>query len=126
MNRSELEQYILENYGTEPDFPWLKYPEIEVFRHGGNQKWFALVMDVPKSKLGLQGTDELDVVNLKCDLVLISSLRGQAGIFPAYHMNKEHWITVALDGTVPEDIIKMLLDMSYTITAPKIKKKKRS
>ena len=125
MKRDELETLISETYNADADYPWLKYPNYEVFRHSNNQKWFALIMDVPKDKLGLQGTELLDVVNFKCDPILIGSLRGEPGIFPAYHMNKEQWITVALDGSVSDDKIKMLLDMSYQATAPKARKKKR-
>ena len=124
MKRDELETLISETYNADADYPWLKYPNYEVFRHSNNQKWFALIMDVPKDKLGLQGTELLDVVNFKCDPILIGSLRGEPGIFPAYHMNKEQWITVALDGSVSDDKIKMLLDMSYQATAPKARKKK--
>ena len=124
MNRDELEQFINENYNAESDYPWLKYPNYEVFRHSNNRKWFALIMDIPKNKLGLPGTDIIDVVNFKCDPLLIGSLLKGAGFFPAYHMNKESWITVALDKSVNDDTIKMLLDMSYDATALKTHKKK--
>ena len=70
-------------------------PRAAVFRHAGNRKWFALVMEVPRDKLGLAGTEKLDIVNFKCDPILIASLRGETGIFPAYHMNKASWITAA-------------------------------
>ena len=124
MNRDDLEQFINENYNAESDYPWLKYPNYEVFRHSNNRKWFALIMDIPKNKLGLPGTDIIDVVNFKCDPLLIGSLSKEAGFFPAYHMNKESWITVALDKSVNDDTIKMLLDMSYDATALKTHKKK--
>ena len=124
MNRDELEQFINENYNAESDYPWLKYPNYEVFRHSNNRKWFALIMDIPKNKLGLPGTDIIDVVNFKCDPLLIGSLLKKSGFFPAYHMNKESWITVALDKSVNDDTIKMLLDMSYDATALKTHKKK--
>lgn len=124
MNRDDLEQFINENYNAESDYPWLKYPNYEVFRHSNNRKWFALIMDIPKNKLGLPGTDIIDVVNFKCDPLLISSLLKETGFFPAYHMNKESWITVALDKSVNDDTIKMLLDMSYDATALKTHKKK--
>lgn len=52
MNREELERYIQDNYGVKPDCPWEKYPTYKAFRHESNKKWFALVMDVPKNKLG--------------------------------------------------------------------------
>ena len=81
------------------------------------------MMEVPRDKLGLAGTKKLDIVNFKCDPILISSLRGETGIFPAYHMNKASWITVALDGSVPAETIELLLDVSYELTKPKIRRK---
>lgn len=123
MNRAELERYIADNYIAQTDYPWLSEPEFEVFRHEDNRKWFALIMDIPRSKLGLQGEEKLDVVNLKCDPVLAASLRGEPGIFPAYHMNKEHWITLALDGSVADETVKLLLGISYNATASKSKRR---
>lgn len=90
------------------------------------KKWFALIMDIPRNKLGLQGNEQIDVVNLKCDPLLIGSLRQETGFFSAYHMNKASWITVALDGTVSDDKLKLLLDMSYEATASKVRKRKNS
>ena len=66
----------------------------------------------------------LGVVNLKCDPVLIASLRGAPGILPAYHMNKERWLSAALDGSAPDGELQMLLDMSYEATRPKCRRKK--
>ena len=123
MKRSELESFIMETYNAEADYPWLKYPNYEVFRHCNNRKWFALIMDVPKNKLGLQGEEVLEVVNFKCDPILIGTVREEPGFFPAYHMSKDSWITVALDGSVSDDKIKMLLDTSYEATASKTHKK---
>lgn len=123
MDRTELEEYIRNNYGTEPDYPWIKYPNYGVFRHSSNKKWFAVIMDVPKEKLGLPGEEALQVVNFKCDPILLGSLLGEKGFFPAYHMSKASWITAALDGSVADDKMKMLLDMSFEATAPKTRKK---
>ena len=123
MNREELEAYILNHYSTEADYPWADTPRAAVFRHTGNRKWFALMMEVPREKLGLPGTEKLDIVNFKCAPILIASLRGETGIFPAYHMNKASWITAALDGSVPAETIELLLDVSYELTKPKIRRK---
>jgi len=119
MNRAELEAYIMDTYSADPDLPWAKYPTYKVFRHGNNRKWFALLMDVPKAKLGLQKDGVLEIVNLKCDPILVASLRSEPGFFPAYHMNKEQWITAALDGTVEDEKLKMLLDRSFQLTSAK-------
>ena len=75
-------------------------------------------MDVSKNKLELEGDESMDVVNFKCDPILIDSLRNEDGFFPAYHMNKEHWITVSLDDVCDEKI-KMLLDISFELTLSK-------
>ena len=70
MNREELEAYIRNHYATLPDYPWADTPRAAVFRHASNRKWFALVMEVPRDKLGLAGTEKLDIVNFKCDPIL--------------------------------------------------------
>ena len=88
MNRKGLEEYIQNNYSAEPDYPWIKYPNYVVFRHQNNKKWFALIMDVSKNKLGLQEDNILDVVNFKCSPILLGSLLDEKGFFPAYHMSK--------------------------------------
>ena len=111
--------YIQSEYGAAPEHPWADEPEFAVFRHESNRKWFALIMTVARFRLGLPGEGDIAVVNLKGDPRLIGSIRKKPGFFPAYHMNKEHWLTAALDGSAPEDEIKTLLAMSYDLTAPK-------
>ncbi len=117
MTRTALQRYIEETYSTLPEYLWTKYPTYAVFRHSGNQKWFALVADISKQKLGLPDKDVIDILNVKCDPLLIASLHGTPGIYPAYHMNKATWLTLALDGSVDDEKIKGLLDMSYRLTA---------
>lgn len=116
MNRQELEQFLEDTYSVTGETPWPKTPENRVFRHTGNKKWFAVLMDIPRGKLDLPGNGEISVVNLKCDTRLIGSFRMEPGIFPGWHMNKDHWITVTLDGAVGDETLKFLLDMSYEIT----------
>ena len=116
MNRAELERYIAEGYSTQGENPWAQSPTNTVFRHCHNRKWFAIIMDIPRERLGLPGDGILSVVNVKCDPRLIGSFREEPGIFPAYHMNKAHWLTIALDGSAEEGKLKFLLDMSYELT----------
>ena len=123
--REQLIEHIKTKYKTEPEYPWRSYPEYAVFRHGDNNKWFALVMDVRQNKLGLSGSGYIPVVNLKVDdLFFRDILIKEDGIMPAYHMNKLHWITVFLDGTVSFEKVCDLLDMSYIATASAKKKEK--
>ena len=122
--REKINDYIKEQYGVEPEFPWPKYNEHAVYRHGDNKKWFALIMTVDRDKLGLEGDGNVDVINLKIDdIIMRDVIINEEGIMPAYHMNKLHWITVLLDGTVPESSVKSLLDISYNATASKRRKK---
>ncbi len=124
MLRAKLKQYILETYPAEADCPWEAYPGNEVFRHSSNRKWFALVMDVPKRKLGLPEDGVLNVVNVKCDPRVMGGFLAKPGFFPAYHMSKASWITVALDGSVSWEEIEFLLDMSFRLTNVKTKGRK--
>ena len=117
MTRIEWEQYILDTYTAEADHPWQRDPDSEVFRHPASRKWFALMMVLPRRRLGLPGEGTLAVFNLKGDPLLIGALRKEPGFCPAYHMNKERWITVALDGSVEDSLIRALLDMSWQATA---------
>ena len=115
MNTTECRIYIEETYGAAGEHLSAKYPNFQVFRHSGNRKWFAVMMEIPKEKLGLSGGN-IQVVNVKCDSRMIGSFRQEMGIYPGYHMNKAHWLTVALDGTAEDDKIKFLIDMSYDLT----------
>lgn len=116
MNKNQFRSYLEETYPVTGEYLFAKYPDYLVFRHGHNRKWFAVIMELPRQKLGLAGEENIWVVNLKCDPRLIGSFREEKGIFPAWHMNKAHWLTVALDDTVEENQIKFLLDMSYDLT----------
>lgn len=108
--------------GSEAEYLFAKFPGYAVLRHP-NQKWYAVIMDLARSKLGLPGQGVVDVLNVKCDPRMTGSLQQQPGILPAYHMNKESWVTVLLDGTVELGQIAILLDISYDIVDAKGKKK---
>ena len=116
MNRQELAAYLTSTYSVESEPLFAKYPSFLVFRHSGNRKWVAVIMDIPRKNLGLPSEGEIGVVNLKCDTRLIGSFREEPGIFPGWHMNKAHWLSVVLDGAVEDEKIKFLVDMSYKLT----------
>ena len=116
MNRQELAAYLADTYSIEGEHLFAQYPSFLVFRRRGNRKWFAVIMDIPRKNLGLEGENEISVVNLKCDTRLIGSFRMESGIYPGWHMKKAHWITVVLDGTVEDEKIRFLVDMSYKLT----------
>lgn len=118
-NREDIIKYTLETYGLKPLRLWAKTPTNEVFRHETNGKWFAIIMDIPGNKVGLESEETIDVMNVKCEPEMVSLLVSQPGFAPAYHMNKTHWISILLNGTAPDETIYHLLDMSYDMTAGK-------
>lgn len=119
-NRMDVMDYIADAYGVEAEYPW--QDDNLIFRHRENGKWFGAILQVRRSKLGLSEEGTVDVLNLKCDAILGGTLRCQPGFYPAYHMNKEKWISIRLDGTVSMETIENLIAVSHDLTG--IKKKK--
>ena len=122
MTRQEFTALVLDTYGISPDYPFSDEPHVPVFRHPENRKWFGIMMTIPKTKLGIKEEGTIDIVNLKCAIEVMDSMWQEKGIFPAYHMNRNHWLSVALDGSVDDETIQFLLTISYDLTAPKIKR----
>ncbi|MBR5917833.1 MAG: MmcQ/YjbR family DNA-binding protein [Lachnospiraceae bacterium] len=116
VTREDIFKYVKDNYNTEPDYPWSDTPNCGVLRHKVNRKWYGLIMDVSFGTVGLEGDGIIDVINLKLDPEMILQLSSQKGFRPAYHMNKIHWITIILDGSVMDDEIYNLIDLSYDLT----------
>lgn len=105
------------------DNPFSEDFETTVLRHKASKKWFGILLKAPADKVGVKGEGEVDVLNLKCDPVLAKGLfEGYKGIVPAYHMNKYHWISVVLNSDVPFEVVKGLIELSYSLTEKKIKK----
>lgn len=121
--RNKVLKLAAERYHTEPEHLWTKYPGYEVLRHTDNKKWYAIIMNVPKNKLGLDGNEYIDILDIKADPVMAGSFLLEEGILPGYHMHKGNWITVLLDGTVPMNTIEFLLDVSFELTGKKNTKK---
>lgn len=107
----------------EPDHPFAMDDVSSIYRHSNNRKWFALTMRIPYRTLGISKDDDVDILNIKCDPILIGSLRGRPGFFPAYHMNKDKWITILLDGSADGADIIPLLAMSYELTTNKTRQR---
>lgn len=117
MNREQTEKLILNSYaGIAQDNPWEKYPEYTVFRHVENNKWFALIMRVKSSSLRLKKEGMVDIINLKAEPELVDDVKKMRWARPAYHMNKRHWVTVLLDGSVPMEKLVPLIELSYQLS----------
>ena len=112
-------KHIKSEYGVSPEFLWPdRYPGYAVFRHCDNKKWFALVATISSKSLGLKEDKTIDVINLKFDKNQTYDFAETSDhIFPAYHMNKSNWITIWLDGTLPNGLIFELIKKSYLLSA---------
>ena len=118
--RDEVFACAQKKYKAAPEYLWQRYPGYAVLRHGDNQKWFALLMDVPAARLGLDGAGVKDILNVKLrDPLLADLLVQQKGFFRGYHIRQGNWISILLDGTVPLDEICHWLGESYLATASK-------
>ena len=106
--------WIKTQFGTEPDFPWPDTSDYCVFRCP-NEKWFALIMKIKYRQLGLTGDEEVWVVNMKADQAEIPNLIDKKSIFPAWHMNKKHWITILLTAATDFEKLCGLTQKSYEL-----------
>ena len=123
MTKQGFLKYCLNTYGTSPDYPFDEDFETAELRHGENRKWYALVMRVSRRKFGFDSNEVIDVVNLKLPVEMFGSFGVADGVYPAYHMNKLHWISVLLPDA-PEDVVRFLVNVSFEATKDKRKHRK--
>ena len=122
MTKQQFLEYCLDTYGTSPDYPFDGDFETAVLRHADSRKWYAIVMRVSRRKFGFDSDEVIDVVNLKLPTEMFGSFGAEDGVYPAYHMNKLHWISVLLPDA-PEDVIQFLVNVSFEATKDKRKRK---
>jgi predicted DNA-binding protein (MmcQ/YjbR family) len=107
MNAEELRDLCLSFTGAEETFPF--GPDTSVFKVAG--KMFALTQ---------LGADSLRV-SVKCEPELAEALRGaHAVVIPGYHLNKRHWNTVIIDGSLPDETIRDMIEDSYDLFVSKL------
>ena len=123
MTKQEFLGYCIDTYGTSPDYPFDDLFESAVFRHRDNRKWYAIVMKVSRRKFGFDSDELIDVVNLKLPTEMFGSFGAADGVYPAYHMNKLHWISVLLPDA-PEDMVQFLVNVSFEATKSVMKRVK--
>ena len=112
MTKRELIDCCLTYPAAYEDYPFDETTAL--VRHSGNKKMFALIAE-RHGKL---------YINLKCDPVKADFLRQiYECVTPGYHMNKEHWNTVYIDGDVPKDELCEIIEHSYDLIKPKVKKR---
>ncbi len=123
MTKQEYFAYCADAFGTLPDYPFEEDFETAVLRHADTRKWYGIVMRVSRRKFGLDSDEAVEVVNLKLPMEMHGSFGAADGVYPAYHMNKLHWISVLLPDA-PEDLIQFLTSVSFEATTEKKKPRK--
>ena len=111
----EVVDYVKNKYGDELEFLWEKSPKTAVVRRKTSKKWYALILTLSKRKLNLDSDEAVEIINLHNSPEEIEKLIDNKRYFPAYHMNKKHWCTICLDGTVELKEIYKLIDKSYEL-----------
>lgn len=124
IERTEILKMTINLLHAGHDCPFSKDQETTVLRRRDNGKWFGIWLRVPRRIFG-EGQGSEFALNLKCEPVLARMLRTTyAGIVPAYHMNKVHWLTVRLNGSVPREEVEKLLCFACELAGRKSSQKR--
>ena len=108
---------VQEKYGNQLEYLWEKSPDTAVLRHEDNQKWYAVMMRISWDKLEKGREGLVEAVNLKHDQV--ADLLSKKGIYPAFHMNKRYWLSLALDDSLQDEEVLELIERSWNLTVKK-------
>ena len=106
--------YVREAYGDELEFLWADLPDCAIWRRKDNGKWYAAILTAPADKVGKEGGRE-EIIDVRAAPEEIDRLADGVNYFRGYHMNKKHWLTVRLDGSVGEEEIFAMIDASYAL-----------
>ncbi|MBQ8404522.1 MAG: MmcQ/YjbR family DNA-binding protein [Clostridia bacterium] len=111
----EIINYARERYGDELEFLWEKFPDNAVLRRKDNAKWYAALLTVKAAKIGLGGDGTVEILDLRIKPEEMEHTVDGKRFFPGYHMNKKHWYTLVLDGSVPSGEVYARIDESYIL-----------
>ncbi len=114
LQTKEIFDFITDTFSDMPEYLFLD-SDTAVFRKGTRKKWYAVVMTIPKRKLGINSDEMIEVLNIKLSPNDVALLVDHKGFFPAYHMNKKHWCTIVLANIVDTNYICYLIEQSYNL-----------
>ena len=117
--RERIVSFIKKQYDVSPEYLFEGDFTTAVFRHNDTKKWFGIIMNVKCSTLGIEGEGSTDVMNVKCDPLLVDILVQQQGYLRAYHMNKRLWVSILIDSGIDFKEICGLIDASFGLTDKK-------
>ncbi len=108
-------KYAKEKYQDDVEYLWEKFPDNAVCRRKDNKKWYFAILTVSKDKFGFDSNEKVEVIDLRASTEEIEKLVDNKKYFAGYHMNKKHWFTIILDGSVPINEIYKRIDTSYNL-----------
>lgn len=111
----QIIKYVRDTYGDELEFLWSKFPDNAVWRRKDSNKWYAAILTVAKSKLGLPSDEIAEIIDLRFPKDEITQIVDNKHYFPGWHMNKKSWYTIVLDNSVPSEEICSKIDESYKL-----------
>ena len=111
----QLIEYIRQKHGDELEYLWDKFPKYAVWRRKDSRKWYGILLTVSADRLGFNSTELLEILDLRIEPEELTNLIDQEKYFFGYHMNKKHWLTICLNGSVPTEEIFKRLDKSYKL-----------
>lgn len=115
----EVIKYVKDKYNDDLEYLWKKFPENAVWRNKKNKKWYGALLIISERKLELESDKIIDIIDLRYSKDKIKEFIDDKKIFAGYHMNKDNWITIKLDGSVKTEKIFELIDKSYNLSLEK-------
>lgn len=112
---AKVVEYVKEKYNRDLEFLWDDTPDTAIWRRADNKKWFGIIQTISVKKLGVESDEIVEILNLKGTPERIASIVDGKRFYPAWHMNKKHWYTVILNGSVDLEEIVERIDTSYLL-----------
>lgn len=112
---AKVVEYVKEKYNRDLEFLWDDTPDTAIWRRADNKKWFGIIQTISVKKLGVESDEIVEILNLKGTPERIASIVDGRRFYPAWHMNKKHWCTIILNGSVDLEEIAEGIDTSYLL-----------
>ena len=110
----EVIKYVKEKYNDDLEYLWKRFPNNVILRNKENNKWYAALIALSESKLGIDSDKIIDIIDLRYQKDKISEIIDNKKVFKGYHMNKNSWITIRLDDSIKtEEIYKLIENKDY-------------
>ena len=111
----QIIEYVKTKYGDELEFLWKDSPNTAIVRRKETKKWYILLFCESKSKLGVDSHELVEILNLHMKTEEIEKVIDYNKYYPGYHMNKKHWVSICLDGTLTWAELQSRIDDSYKL-----------